>query len=568
MKELSEYGTEIAKDRYFWSNENTWMDLTTRVSRENVKNERNDQDKWYEEFYDIIGNMYFIPGGRILRNIGKLKPSTSNCNFLSIGDSIESIGETLANYMTISSYGGGTGLNFSTLRPKGATLVTKGGKSTGMLSFLEIFDYAGQRIETGGQRRAAGICLLDVSHPEIIDFINAKVKHDKLTQFNISVIITSSFLKAVESNDSWEFKFAGKSFGSMMARDLWNLILTNMLEHGEPGLVNWDNLRKNNTYSFSQIEGTNPCSELPLENLGVCNLGSLVLPNFITGKRTDWQKLSRVIKLSVRYLDNIIDLAYYPITGQEIVVKNARRLGLGTMGLSDYLFTKEIRYGSEQSLVEIDKLYKFIRDEAYIASCELAKEKGAFPKFDKVDFMNASFVRKLPLKIRRMIKEYSIRNSVLITSPPTGSTSLLAGVVSGIEPLPFRGYKRVDGVGERVYVHPLCKTSFNEEWFVDSTDLKPEDHLEVQALIQKYSCNGVSKTVLIPENMTVDNLSEVLLEAIKDLKGVAVYRDNSRKEQIYYKLSKKEIREYIDKSDTFKELDADDVSCKDGMCEI
>lgn len=917
MTELSENAYEIAKARYFWENENSWQDLVKRICRENVKNEVKDQEKWYEEFYNVIEPMLFIPAGRILRNLGKLKPSTSNCNFLSVEDNIESIGQTLANYMTISSYGGGTGLNFSTLRPKNADLVTKGGQSSGPNSFLEIFNTAGSIIETGGNRRSAGICIMDVRHPDVIEFINAKIKHDKLDQFNISVSINSEFLNAVENNDEWEFRFGGKIYGSMKAREIWDLILNNMLDHAEPGLVNWDNLRKNNTYSFSPIEGVNPCfsgdtkiitrngykkiedlvgktemvwdgnswvecnnfsvtghdqrmikitlydgselrvtpyhsmileegdrkeakdlvigdkldvatnnrfhgkikadgaylkgfltgdghikkdrlhpclhlydtkyicedrliqsasqiprysdntstitdlgfneeignrksmkglvsrnnnelykwcseykkripnevfmwdgtskanfiagvmdadggikdskggfgyqiwsihkywlldfqtllksfgiysklslgkeecikdfndgygeyvtkrsyrltisqlnsinlskivkferltsfkdrivkrkaknkfntvidisgdgfdtivyccnipsthklaislgintgqcGEIQLENLGVCNLGSLILPNFIINKNTNWQLLSKTIKLAVRFLDNVIDLAFYPIQGQETVVKNARRQGLGTTGLSDYFFMKEIRYGDDKSLNEIEKLYRFIRDEAYKASVELAIEKGPFPKFERVAFGNASFVRKLPAKIRMMIKDNGIRNAVLLTCPPVGSTSLLASVTSGIDPLPFKGYKRVDGIGERIYIHPLCKHHFNEDWFVDSYDLKPEDHLNVQTYIQKYIDSGVSKTIILPSNATTKALSKLLLEYLRDLKGVTVFRDESREKQVYYRLSKKEIKEYIKNSDTFKEMDIDDVSCRSGMCEL
>jgi len=551
-----------------WDTENSWADIVCRVAYETSKNERTDSELWNENYKSIIGDMLFVPAGRILRNIGKLKPSTSNCNFLAVEDSIESIGNTLANYLTISSYGGGTGLNFSSLRPKDAPLKTKGGESSGMLSFLEIFDFAGKRIQTGGQRRSAGICILNIDHPEIFDFINAKTKHDQLKQFNISVGIYDSFLNAVEKDDNWEFKFAGRSYGKIKARELWDLILKNMLDHSEPGLINWDNLRKNNTYYFSPIEGVNPCGELPLENLGVCNLGSLVLPNFIINKNTNWQKLSRVIKVAVRFLDNIIDLSYYPIPGQENTVKNARRIGLGTMGLAEYLFQKEIRYGSEKAIAEIEKLYKFIRDESYIASCELAKEKGAFPKFDRVQYCNASFIRKLPPKLRMLIKESTIRNSTITTCPPTGTTSLIAEVNSGIEPLPFKGYRRVDGVGERIYIHPMCKDYYNADWFVDSYDLLPEEHLETQSTIQKYICSGVSKTILLPKTTKVEDLSTLLLEYIRDIKGVTVYRDESRKEQVYYKLSQKEITKLLKDSTISSKLDVTDTQCKSGMCEI
>ena len=565
--ELSDNARKIAEARYFWDNEKGWGDLADRICRENAKKER-EYNKYYEEFYSIIEPMDFIPAGRILRNLGKLRPSTSNCNFLPLEDSIESIGETIKNYLIISSYGGGNGIDFSALRPKDAPLITKGGNSSGLVSFMEIFNYAGKRIETGGQRRSAGIALCHISHPEIKEFINAKIKHNKLTQFNISVIVDSSFLKAVEEDNGWDLKFAGRVYETVRARDLWNMILDNMLEHSEPGLINWDNLRKNNSYSFSPVRGVNPCGELPLEEFGCCNLGALVLPHFIVNKNTNWQKLSRAIKIAVRFMDNIIDLAYYPIPQQEIVVKNARRIGLGTTGLADYFFMKEIRYGSERAVAEIEKLYRFIRDEAYIASAELAREKGAFPKYNRIDYSSASFIRKLPAKIRMFIKENSIRNVTLLTAAPTGTTSLLADVVSGIEPLPFKGYLRSDRVGDRIYVHPLCKDHYNDEWFVDSYDLKPEEHLEMQSVIAKYLDGSVSKTILLPESSTVKDLSEMLLEYIYDLKGVTVYRDKSREKQVYYRLDKEEIEKYLKEGNVSTSLSDEDAQCKSGACEI
>ena len=564
--ELSNYAQEIIESRYLWENEKTWNDLVDRVSRECAKNEQKDQEKWYEAFKYAIGNMYFIPAGRILRNLGKLRPSTSNCNVLSIEDNIESIGETLKNFLIIASHGGGTGINFSPLRPKGAPLKTKGGFSSGLVSFIEMFNNCGERIETGGSRRGAGIALCDISHPEVIDFINAKIKHNKLNQFNISVIINTSFIKAVENNEDWEFKFVGKSYGKTRAREIWNLILKNMLEHSEPGLINWDNLKKNNSYYFSPITCVNPCGEVGLGNLETCNLASLVLPFFISNKNTNWQKLSETIKTIVRFLDNIIDLSYYPIVGQEIAVKNARRIGVGTMGLADFLFIKEIRYGSDRSINEIERLYKFIRDEVYIASIELAIERGTFPKYNRSDYTDASFIKKLPPKIRMMIKDHGIRHVSSLSCQPTGTSSLIPGVVGGIEPLPYKGYIRKDGVGERIYVHPLNKTSANEEWFVDSYDLKPEEHLDVQSVIQKYTDGGISKTILVPADTTEKKLSKILLEFINDIKGCTLYRDESREKQVYYRMSDKEIKDYLNTAET--ELDATDVDCKDGTCDI
>uniref|UniRef100_A0A6H1ZU40 ribonucleoside-diphosphate reductase n=1 Tax=viral metagenome TaxID=1070528 RepID=A0A6H1ZU40_9ZZZZ len=566
--ELSENANEILVARYLWDNEKCWGDLVTRVCTEVAKNERSDQEKWFEEFKSIMLPMNFIPAGRILRNIGKLKPSTSNCNFLPIEDNIESIFDTLKHYGIISSYGGGSGMNFSSLRPKGTPLITKGGNSSGMISFMEMFNFCGKYIETGGQRRSAAIGLCDVSHPEIFDFIKAKSVEGRLDQFNISIIVNKEFLNAVEADDTWELKFAGKVYEVVKARELWSTILTNMLEHAEPGLINWTNLKKNNSYFFAEIAGVNPCGEIGLENWGVCNLGAIVLPKLLVNKNVNRKLLSKVIRTAIRFMDNIIDIAYYPIPQQDQVVKNARRIGLGTMGFADYLFMKQIRYGSEQCLDEINRLYSFIRNETYIASSDLAKEKGAFPKYDKLAFSNASFVKKLPANIRLLIKEQTIRNTTLLSAQPTGTTALLADVVGGIEPLPFKGYRRVDGVGERVYISPFAAENYDADWFVDSCDLRPEEHLEVQVTLQKYIDSAVSKTIILPNEATVDDLSKFLLEFIYDLKGITIYRDGSRNKQVYYRLTRDEIKGYLKDSKVSSTLQEEDVQCVRGTCEV
>ena len=568
MTELTSSAHEIVKNRYFWKGEDKWSDLVERISSENAKNEANRQDKWKDKFESIIEPMEFIPAGRILRNLGRRYSATSNCNFLPIEDTIESIFDTLKYYGIISAYGGGSGINFSALRPKGTPIVSRGGISSGMISFMEMFDFCGRRLETGGQRRAAGIGICDISHPEVLDFINAKVQHNKLNQFNISVGVNSDFLKSVQRNDTWDLKFAGKIYDTIPAQDLWFKILNNMINHAEPGFLNWDNLKKNNTFYFAPIIGVNPCGEIPLEAWGVCNLGSLVLPKFISNKNTNWQKLRDVIRIAIRFMDNVIDLAYYPIPQQNIVVKNSRRIGLGTMGLADYLFIKQIRYGSEKSIQEIEKLYKFIRDEVYFASVDIAREKGAFPKFDRIEYGSASFIRKLPVKLRMYIKEHAIRNATLLTVAPTGTTSMIPEVISGIEPLPFKGYKRVDGLGERTYINKFCNEHYDDDWFVDSYDLKPEEHLEVQSVIQKYTDGSISKTIILPETTTVEDLSDILMEYIFDLKGVTVYRDKSREKQVYYRLTREEIKECINNKNVSNELSEEDVQCSSGTCEM
>lgn len=435
------------------------------------------------------------------------------------------------------------------------------------LEVKDVHMLSGNGIYTSNSRRAAGLCSLDISHPEIEKFIDAKLKDGKISTFNISVNITNDFIDAVEKDLDWDLKFNHKVYKTVKARYLWNKIINNMVEKAEPGILNMSNLTKNNSYYFDPITGVNPCGEATLSPHGVCVLGSLVLPNYITGTtNTNWQKLEKSIKIAVRFLDNVLDCNNYELRPTAEKSFNSRRIGLGVMGLADYLFAKELRYGSEESLIEIEKLLKFIRDKSYEASVEIAKEKGAFPKFDPVEYCKASFVRKLPAKIRSDIKRYGIRNVTSLAIAPTGTISLLSEVTSGIEPLIFKSYKRNDRVGERIYIHPKYKQLLLTgnpipKWFVDMHDLKPEDHLEIHALATKYIDGAVSKTCNMPAETTPDKLTSLLLEYIRELKGVTVYVDGSREGQIYNSLTEEEALEFIMSEMVSNNLSIEDVEC-------
>jgi len=539
-------GSCVAEARYYSEGED-WDKLAMRVSQAIGVNE---SDIVVAQTYDIINRKEFIPGGRILRNAGKLKRNLLNCFVIPIDDSIEAIANCMRDSLITWSSGGGVGVNFSPLRPVGEEIKGKGGESSGLVSFLEAMDAVANTIECGGQRRSACIAIVDISHPEIEEFIDAKLKHGKLKNFNISVGINDAFLEAVERGNGWNLEFRQKVYKEVMARDLWDKILKNMINSAEPGLLNMSNLTKANSYYFSPIIATNPCGELPLSAYGSCDLGALNLPLFVTpGGYTNWKSLEDVIKLAVRFLDNVIDITTYPIPQMKEVAEKGRRVGLGIMGLADYLFLKKIRYGSEKANNEIEHLFKFIRNTAYETSIKLAKEKEPFPAFDSVDYGKASFVRKLPAKIRKAIKENGIRNSSLLTVAPTGTTSMVGEVTSGIEPLFSKAHRRKDALGERVIIHPMyiefLKDGKIPDWFVDAHDLKPEEHFETQALIQKYVDGSISKTINLPANTTVKQLSEWLLEYAYELKGVTVYVDKSRKEQVLYPMSKKEVKEYL-----------------------
>lgn len=570
---LSDKAITISTNRYFFDDREDWMGLSTRVGGAAARAENGNCRQYEEAFSELIYNMDFLPGGRILRNTGRPRGSLFNCYVVPVGDSIDEIGDWIKDALILWSEGGGVGTNLSTLRPRGAVIKGKGGNSSGPVSFLEASDAVANTIESGGSRRAAALATMLVSHPDIMEFIDAKITHGKLSHYNISVGATEDFLLAVEKDDMWTFKFAQQDYGQIRAREIWDKIINNMVNYAEPGLLHWENLTSNNSYYFDPILATNPCGEVPLSAYGVCCLGSLVLPNFITGNiNTNWKKLEATIKLAVRLLDNIIDMNKYVLKEIDIKAHNSRRIGMGVMGVAEYLFAKKLRYGSQKAIYEIERLMRFIRDTIYQASIELAVEKGAFPMFDAVSFGKAHFVRSLPASLRMDIKDKGIRNVSCMAMAPTGTISLLPEVSSGIEPLFSKAYKRADRVSDRIYIHPLYRKLLEsgevEDWFVDASDLKPEDHFETQAVVQKYTDGAVSKTINMPKGTTPEDLSRLTLEYIHDLKGVTVYVDGSRDGQILVPLDEEEAKQYIESSEHVETADIETTKCSSGSCEL
>ena len=572
--QLSDNALTVATNRYFMDGED-WEACCQRVARTLATPETSNKDKVEESFFEAIYNMDFLPGGRILRNSSRPRGSLFNCYHLPIGDSIEEIGQFYKDALTLWSEGGGVGVNFSPLRPRNDPIHGKGGSSSGLVSFMEGADFISKLIESGGSRRAAAIGHIDVSHPELMDFIDAKVVQGRLSHFNISVMVNNGFLERVETDADWTFRFKQKSYGTVKARDIFDKIVGNMIEHAEPGLINWTNFVKNNSYYFLPVLGTNPCGETTLGPNEACDLGSLVLPNFITGNvNTNWKKLAEITKLAVRMLDNVIDINKYVLQDIDITVHKSRRIGIGVIGLAEYLFSKKVRYGSEKAVVETERLMRFIRDTVYEASVALAIEKGAFPQFDPVAYGKASFIRKLPAQLRMDIKKYGVRNCTLMALAPTGTISLLADYSSAIEPLFAKAFERKDRVGNRIYIHPKYQELIeNDEetpdWYVDAFELEPKDHFEMQVACQKFCDASVSKTINLPAETTKEDLSSLLLEYIYDLKGVTVYRDGSREGQILNKMSDEEVRKHLNTDvPANNHLQEGDVECATGSCEI
>ena len=572
--ELTENALAIATSRYFMEGE-TWQDCAERVGSEVGRVENGDALKYSEEFSEMIYNMDFLPGGRILRNIRRARGSLFNCYVLPIGDSIEEIGQFMKDSLILWSEGGGVGVNYSNLRPRGAPIKGKGGESSGPVSFLEASEALADTIESGGNRRAAAMGLMHVSHPDIFEFIDVKLTHGKLEHYNLSVAVNEDFLEAVEADKSWHFKFAQLDYGKIQARAIWDKIIENMVSSAEPGLLNWENLTSNNSYYFDPILCCNPCGEVPLGSYGVCNLGSIVLPNFIRGHvTTNWKKLEYVLRLAVRFLDNVIEINKYVLKEIDINAHNGRRVGVGVMGLAEYLFAKKLRYGSKEAVYEIERIMRFIRDTIYDESIKLSIEKGSFPKFDPVLYGKSHFIRTLPASVRMSIKKHGIRNVTLMAIAPTGTISLLPEVTSGIEPLPYKAYRRTDRVSDRIYVHSMYKAMLNDElgddvkdWYVDTTDLEPTDHFETQAIIQKYVDGALSKTINLQKGITAEQLSDITLEYIYDLKGVTVYVDGSREDQPITAASEKEVKDYLKNKKELVEEAVVEIECAAGSCE-
>lgn len=573
MGKLSNNARKIAENRYFMEGED-WEGCSRRVAMVIAGAENSKMQIYSEQFAEIINSMDFIPAGRILRNAGRPRGSMFNCYHLPIGDSREEIGQFYKDSLILWGEGGGIGTNISSLRPKGDPIKGVGGVSSGPVSFLTASDAIAETIESGGSRRAAALASMIVTHPDIIRFIDAKLVDGLLKHFNISVAVTDEFLEAVELNKDWEFKFAHKSYDKIKASVIWNKVIENMVRCAEPGLLNWTNLIKNNSYYYDQVLGCNPCGEAILSAYDVCDLGSLVLPNFITGTvNTNWKKLEEIIKIAVRFLDDVIDVNKYVLKEIDIKAHNSRRIGLGIMGLAEYLFAKGLRYGSGKAVVEIERLVRFIRDVTYEALVELAIEKGSFPKFDPVAYGKASFIRKLPASLRMSIKKHGVRCVTAIAIAPTGTISLIPEVIPGIEPLPYKAYRMHDRMGDRIYIHPLYQDILLNnkevpEWYVDINDLNPSDHFEIQAVVQKYVDSAVSKTINMPKDTTPEDLSRLTLEYIHDLKGVAVYVDGSRKDQPVTAISEKEAREFLKEGNFETTIDEKVIQCNDDVCEI
>ena len=563
---------KVFLDRYSLKNEagvpieKTPDKMWRRVSHAIAQVEpKENQKSWENKFYSAMEDFKFVPGGRILSGAGTgYKVTFYNCFVIpSPKDSRDGILDTLKQMVEIMARGGGVGINLSSLRPRGARVKKVNGFSSGPCNWAELFSVATKDIiQQGGTRRGALMLMLWDWHPDIEEFITVKRDLTRINGANLSVCVSDKFMEAVKKDADWPLVFpditdreydakwegylddwvkSGKKVKvhkTVKARKLWDLISEAAWASAEPGVVFMERYNKwNNNWYFNKINCVNPCGEEGLPAWGVCNLCSINLSALVKNGKINFKELVKIAKIGVRFQDNVIDSDSYVFPQIEKVQKfGERRIGLGTMGLGDALIKMKLRYGSKESLKVIHKIYKTVRDAAFEASAEISREKGAFPRFEADKYIKGYFINKLPSSIKNKIKKWGIRNSVLLQQAPTGSTSLLAGVTSGIEPVYEFSFIRRDRLGEHKLFHPLFdawrKKNADKptpDYFVSANNLTPEDHVLVQAAIQEYVDASISKTVNAPNTHTVADVKKLYAQAYElGAKGITYMRDGSR----------------------------------------
>lgn len=537
------FSADIHTQRYAFTKEETWVQSGRRLARQMAAAESPDKQSIYEEkFYEILVDNLFVPGGRIWYNSGRLNPQLLNCFVLTNElDSKQGWGNIAREMIITSMTGGGCGIDFSDVRPNGAT-VGSGGICPGPVSTMRLIDACAKPVKSGGGRRVALMFSLDLDHPDVMEFLDAKLVKGELTHANVSVRSkrTTEFIKAVKKDLDWELSWKGQYKKTIKARDLWDKIVKNAHASAEPGFLNWELVSEQSNISYIEdLVTTNPCGEIALSAYDCCCLGHLVLSRFVDAGSNDinWHALANTVRTGVRFLDNVLTVNYYPLHEMKMKSQKLRRIGLGTTALADTLAMLGLRYGSAEGNKFVDKLYKFIAKTAYEASVMLALEKGPFPACDRKKHAESGFMQRMPKKIRALVEEHGIRNCAILTQAPTGTVSILSGnCSSGIEPMFAPAYERRYWVGEErkteMIFHPLFAEFMKEgkpvEHFVGSRDLTVREHMEVQKTVQYWVDNAVSKTINMPEDYTVADMSDIWLEYLPSLKGTTFYRENTR----------------------------------------
>jgi ribonucleoside-diphosphate reductase alpha chain len=574
MNPLSENALKVLESRYLRRNlkgelAETPDELFMRVAKAVAAAElewgtNSDAQKWQSIFYESMKNLLFLPNSPTLMNAGTSLNQLSACFVLPVEDKLDGIFTTLKNAALIQQSGGGTGFNFSSLRPLHDLISLTGGEASGPVSFMKVFNCATEHVKFGGKRRGANMGILNVDHPDIEEFVVSKKEENVLNNFNISVGITDKFMKAVENGETWDLinpnsKSVTKT---IKAKDLWNLIIENAWSSGDPGLVFLDTINvANPLLSSGRIECTNPCGEVPLLPYEACNLGSINLSKFLEHekgkKKINFIKLASTIEMAIRFLDNVIEVNHYLLPETKSIVMANRKIGLGLMGWAELLIMLDIPYESEAAVTLAARLMKFFNQESLEVSVQLAKERGAFRSWEKSVFY----------------PDTRLRNATRLSIAPTGTISIIANTSSSIEPLFALAYQRshvldgntlsevnplfidhlkrnklyseslMDEVSESGYLQQIPQIPIaTRNLFKTALEISPAWHLKHQVAFQQYVDNAVSKTINLAETASVNDIEEIYFDAWRQkTKGITIFRYNSKHAQVLEKgISKSE----------------------------
>ena len=586
---LSELGQEIFETRYAYPGETKWAERAKVIAKVIASAEKDeDKEKIEKVFYESIGSGDFIPGGRIIFGAGRNRGQHNllNCYVIIPEDTVDSIGKTVQDMYKISCAGGGVGFNVSKIRPQGDDIGSVPNSAPGAVSVLKMINEVGDHVRAGKNRRTALMGILNITHPDLLTFLSVKLDQGELNNFNISVAITERFIEAVELGEDWYFTFNNKEYHcydierkfkegaeiinvvgvdeedalrranafhkvsftdelemigprDIKARDLWDRIWKNSVESGDPGIYNIDLANKyTNVSYFEKLDSTNPCGEISLPSYGNCCLGNINLANMVldNGSAVDWKRLARTVRTGIRFLDNVLTVNTFPTPECNTVAQRSRRVGLGVTGLHYMLIKLGITYGGEKCLEFLERLFGTIRDESYKMSIYLARDKTPFAEFDAKKYLDEEFAKTLPARIRMLIKRHGIRNAVMLTIPPCGTISMLHGVSSGIEPIFAAMYNR-RWRSNNIWKEQLVVDPLFQEWydagksldpFVGAYDVAPEDHIKIQATVQKYIDSCISKTINLPSTATPEEFSQAALDYSLYLKGLTVYRAGAK----------------------------------------
>ncbi len=552
---------EVLKRRYLLKDDDqnvieTPDELFRRVARNIAFAERRFRSKIKEgeieeTFYNMMQSLEFMPNSPTIMNAGTSLGQLSACFVIPVEDSISGIFEALKHMARIHQTGGGTGFSFSYLRPKGDLVLSTKGAASGPVSFMKIFDTATGVIVQGGRRRGANMGILRCDHPDIVEFAEAKMEEGSFSNFNLSIGVTDSFMRAVKAGSDFDLvnPRTRKKVRRVKARSVFDIIVKAAWQTGDPGLIFLDEINRTNpTPALGRIEATNPCGELPLLPYESCNLASINLARMVKGRSVNWEKFKRHIHMGIRFLDNVIEVNRFPLPEIKRITLANRKIGLGVMGFADMLIILGIPYNSKAAVEFAGRLMRFLHRESLAASAELARQRGVFPNYAKSVYVK---------------KGLRLRNATVNTIAPTGTISIIAGCSSGIEPLFAISFIRNILSGTRLFeVNPVFEAVAKREGiyrkelldriakrgsirglkeiparmktiFTTSFDVRPKEHLFMQAAFQRYTDNSVSKTINLPNDAMVEDVRRIYLLAYElKLKGITIYRYGTKPGQV------------------------------------